>query len=90
MSKISKEAALFFDAAAGNDGVAAAAGIAVALQKLIDERDAALATHAKLQEWTHTFGAALHPTGADTFGEGMRAAKAQVSAILAKYGERRR
>lgn len=37
---------------------------------------------AKLREWTLTFGAALKPSGADTYGEGVRACKAQVAAIL--------
>jgi hypothetical protein len=39
---------------------------------------------AKLENWTHEMGANLCPTGADTYGEGVRACKAQVAAILAK------
>lgn len=36
-----------------------------------------------LREWSNTYGAALNPAGrSDTFGEGMRAAKHQVSARL--------
>ena len=37
---------------------------------------------ARLGEWTHEFGAALKPKGADTFGEGVRECKAQVARIL--------
>lgn len=38
----------------------------------------------RLVEWTHQYGAALCPgSHADTFGEGMRAAKDQVSVLLA-------
>lgn len=48
--------------------------------------DAALvqarATLARVEEWTHIFGAALKPRAADTYGEGIRDAKAQVSLIL--------
>lgn len=33
-------------------------------------------------EWSHTYGAALKPPGADTYGEGMRDAKDQVAVIL--------
>jgi Lar family restriction alleviation protein len=40
---------------------------------------------AVLAEWTHRFGRALCPPGADTYGEGIRDAKEQVSNIL---GER--
>jgi hypothetical protein len=39
---------------------------------------------ADLQTWTLTYGKALVPSGADTYGEGMRDAKKQVSAILAR------
>lgn len=35
-----------------------------------------------LHNWSITYGRALCPTGADTYGEGMRAAKDQVKAIL--------
>jgi hypothetical protein len=37
-----------------------------------------------MREWTNTFGKALCPPGPDTYGEGMRDAKAQVAAILDK------
>lgn len=33
-------------------------------------------------EWTHQYGAALKPPGADTYGEGMRDAKKQVKRLL--------
>ena len=33
-------------------------------------------------EWTHQYGAALKPPGADTYGEGMRDAKEQVQRLL--------
>lgn len=38
---------------------------------------------ARIQEWTHSFGPTLIPKNADTFGEGMREAKEQVSRLLA-------
>jgi len=38
---------------------------------------------ALIEEWTHQYGAALKPPGADTYGEGMRDAKDQVSRMLA-------
>ncbi len=50
--------------------------------RLIAERDAMLSRLARVEEWTHVFGAALKPRGADTYGEGVRDAKAQVSLIL--------
>lgn len=36
----------------------------------------------QLTSWTHFYGATLCPSGADTYGEGMRNAKQQVSKIL--------
>lgn len=56
------------------------------LERVTAERDESLA---RLREWTLTYGAALCPTAgsADTFGDGMRAAKQQVSAIVA-HGKR--
>lgn len=36
----------------------------------------------RLGEWTNTYGASLVPCGADTYGEGMRAAKDQVRRII--------
>jgi hypothetical protein len=41
---------------------------------------------ARIVEWTHVFGKALCPPGADTYGEGIRDAKAQVAALAAKEG----
>lgn len=40
-----------------------------------------------LGTWRHEYGAALKPSGADTYGEGMRAAKGQVGAILSHLAE---
>jgi len=37
---------------------------------------------ASVETWTHEYGAALKPTRADTFGDGMREAKAQVGRLL--------
>ena len=37
---------------------------------------------AALEHWTHEYGAALKPPGADTYGEGKRDAKNEVAAIL--------
>jgi hypothetical protein len=47
-----------------------------------DKLEEARAVLGALGQWTHEFGAALRPTGADTYGEGVRAAKAQVARIL--------
>ena len=48
--------------------------------------DQALAANAEmraaLEHWTHEYGAALKPPGADTYGEGKRDAKNEVAAIL--------
>lgn len=56
---------------------------------LLKERDALkqrvddlLAAIARVEEWTHEHGAALHPRGADTYGNGMRDAKEQVGKLL--------
>jgi hypothetical protein len=38
-----------------------------------------------LDTWAKTFGAALVPSGADTYGEGIRDAKAQVASILSRH-----
>lgn len=58
------------------------------IESLRAERDAALAAcaemRAALEHWTHVYGAALCPPGPDTYGEGMRDAKDQVRAILAR------
>ena len=36
----------------------------------------------RIDEWTHQYGAALVPSGADSYGEGMRNAKRQVAGLL--------
>lgn len=43
------------------------------------------ALRAALRKWTMEFGPALKPLGADTYGEGMRAAKSQVARILSAH-----
>ena len=48
----------------------------------------ALGVLSLLEEWTHTYGAALRPRNADTYGEGMRDAKSQVSQILRRLADR--
>lgn len=35
-----------------------------------------------IESWTHTYGAALKPPRADTYGEGKRDAKNEVATIL--------
>ena len=35
----------------------------------------------RVVSWTHEYGDALKPLGADTYGEGMRDAKSQVAAL---------
>lgn len=37
---------------------------------------------AAVESWTHEYGSALVPSGQDTFGEGVRACKKQVAALL--------
>lgn len=60
-------------------------------QELVRERDAARSEAEQLQErlarineWADTYGAALSPSAgsADTFGDGIRAAKKQIKALL--------
>lgn len=46
------------------------------------KRRAADQVLAEIAAWTCVYGAALKPTGADSYGEGMRAAKAQIANIL--------
>ena len=41
-----------------------------------------------LTMWSHEYGAALKPPGADTYGEGKRDAKNEVAAILMGTVER--
>jgi len=43
----------------------------------------------RMREWTQTFGAALKPKTVDSYGEGMRDAKAQVQAILDVFEAKR-
>ena len=50
-----------------------------ALRARAEKAEAALGA---LTAWTHEYGAALKPPGANTYGEGMRDAKDQVAAIL--------
>lgn len=38
---------------------------------------------ARFKEWTHAFGAELKPPGPDTYGEGIRDAKARVASLIA-------
>lgn len=40
----------------------------------------------RLVEWTHEYGKSLCPTGVDTYGEGVRACKRQVSNIIDARG----
>lgn len=40
----------------------------------------------RLVEWTHEYGKSLCPTGADTYGEGVRACKRQVANIIGARG----
>jgi hypothetical protein len=47
-----------------------------------DELEAVLS---RISAWTHEFGAALKPKGADTYGEGVRDCKAQVARIIATH-----
>lgn len=64
-----------------------AAALAVSY-RLVPKLDAALAANAEmraaLEHWTHIYSKALSPPGHDTYGEGMRDAKDQVRAILAR------
>jgi hypothetical protein len=50
--------------------------------RAIEERDALRTALAELNAWTNEYGAHLCPTGADTYGEGVRDCKRQVAAIL--------
>lgn len=56
--------------------------VEVRAEKAEAERDQLNATLGALTAWTHEYGAALKPPGADTYGEGKRDAKNEVSAIL--------
>jgi hypothetical protein len=67
---------------------------------LVDERDAAYTEArtaktelarlrgllARVETWTKEYGAALKPSGADTYGEGMRVAKWQVANLIREGG----
>ena len=50
--------------------------------QLEGERGARAAIAGRLEDWTHRMGAELCPRGADTYGEGKRDAKDEVSRIL--------
>ena len=52
------------------------------LSDLRRENERMRAVIARLEAWTHEMGRALCPRGADTYGEGMRDAKDQVSRML--------
>jgi len=52
------------------------------LRKVEAERDGLREELGRVLEWTHRYGKLLIPKGGDTYGEGMRDAKDQVSAIL--------
>ena len=58
------------------------ASLAQEVCALEEERSALLANRARLEDWTHRMGAELCPRGADTYGEGKRDAKDEVSRIL--------
>jgi hypothetical protein len=52
-------------------------------EKVVEERDAARQTLARIEQWARAHGAALNPHGrADTFGEGVRESKEQVQRLL--------
>lgn len=59
------------------------------LREVERERDKARATINAISEWTHVFGAALCPRGADTYGEGVRACKTEVAALIHRSMEGR-
>src|SRR5258708_36564806 len=61
---------------------AAAAGWEANSDRFEAERDALRAQISRVVEWTHQHGEALKPRRADTYGEGMRDAKAQVSNMI--------
>lgn len=69
--------------------IATAAGLpADASAEEVRKRVSALArTLSLVSTWRHEHGVALVPSGADTYGEGMRAAKGQISAILSRLAE---
>lgn len=45
-------------------------------------REELLRIVSSLMAWTQVYGAALVPTGPDTYGEGVRACKAQVRTLI--------
>ena len=52
---------------------------------VVEWRERALraeAQGARIEAWTHEYGAALVPHGPDTYGEGMRDAKQQVAKMM--------
>lgn len=52
------------------------------LLALLDRLERVEGALARVETWTHEYGASLKPTRADTFGDGMREAKGQVGRIL--------
>jgi hypothetical protein len=56
------------------------------VRSYVEAAEKRAATISTLFEWTNTYGAELKPPGADTFGEGMREAKARVRRILTAEG----
>jgi len=64
------------------DAQAAIRRYAELLRKVEAERDGLREELGRVLEWTHRYGKMLIPKGGDTYGEGMRDAKDQVSAIL--------
>lgn len=69
---------------AGAVNLAALGEIPAATEAEVERLRAAVA---KIDSWTHEYGAALCPHGPDTYGEGMRVAKAEVRRLLAAAGE---
>lgn len=51
-------------------------------QELVRERDQARTVLGRISQWTFEYGAQLCPPGVDSYGEGMRDAKAAVSRML--------
>ena len=58
----------------------------VALRDLWERTQSQAEALGKLASWTHEMGASPCPPGADTYGEGVRDAKAQVVALLGATG----
>lgn len=69
--------------------IATAAGLpaTASAEEVVARVEALARTLSLVGTWRHEHGAALVPSGADTYGEGMRAAKGQISAILSRLAE---